>query len=275
MDKIKISNLEIFCNHGVFPEENVLGQKFVVSVVMYTNTRTAGLSDDLDASINYGEISHFIDRFMKEHTFKLIEAVAENLATALLTQTAHLEKVELEIKKPWAPVALPLENVSVCIERGWHTAYIALGSNIGQKEDFLNQAVAELGSSNDCIVTKVSDFITTIPYGVTNQDDFLNGCLELRTLLPPDELLTRLNAIEHNANRERVVHWGPRTLDLDIIFYDDLIMSSPVLTIPHADMKNRKFVLEPLDQIASYKRHPVSGLTVKQMLNELSNITTV
>ena len=72
-DKIKIQNLEVFANHGVFPEENVLGQKFVVSAVLYTDTRKAGQTDELTASIHYGEVSAFIDRYLKEHTFQLLE----------------------------------------------------------------------------------------------------------------------------------------------------------------------------------------------------------
>jgi len=266
MDKIKINNLEIYCNHGVFPEENVLGQKFLVSAILYTNTRPAGLSDDLTKSINYGYICNFIEKFMKNHTFKLIERVAESLAKALLTETKNLEKIELEIKKPWAPIALPIEYVSVCIERGWHTAYLSLGSNLGNKEEYLNQAIKELGDTNECVVTQISKFLTTKPYGVIDQDDFLNGCLELRTLLTPQELLVKLNLIEQNANRERLIHWGPRTLDLDIIFYDDIVYDSKNLTIPHIDMQNRKFVLEPLNQIAGFKRHPILCTTVDQLL---------
>ena len=269
MDKIKINNLEIFCNHGVFPEENILGQKFLVSAILYTNTRSAGLSDDITKSINYGDICHFIDKYMKGHTFKLIETVAENLANALLAETKNLEKIELEIKKPWAPVALPIEDVSVRIERGWHTTYIAFGSNLGDKEKYLNQAIKALGSTKDCLVTQVSDFLITKPYGMTEQNDFLNGCLELRTLLTPEELLIKLHSIEQNANRERLVHWGPRTLDLDIIFYDDIVYDSKNLTIPHIDMQNRKFVLEPLSQIAGYVRHPLLLITVEQMRKAL------
>ena len=93
MDKIKISNLEIFANHGVFPEENVLGQKFIVSAILYTSTRKAGKTDELTDSIHYGEISQFIDHFLKTHTYKLLERAAEALAEELLLHTAGLEKI--------------------------------------------------------------------------------------------------------------------------------------------------------------------------------------
>ena len=110
----------------------------------------------------------------------------------------------------------------------------------------------------------------TPPYGVTDQPDFLNGCLKLRTLLYPYELLAELNRIEKEAGRERIIHWGPRTLDLDIIFYDDLVLEEADLCIPHVEMHKRKFVLEPLGEIAPYKRHPISGKRVCEMLVELN-----
>lgn len=264
-DQIKITDLEVFANHGVFPEENTLGQKFLVSAALYTSTRRAGLNDDLTASIHYGEVSSFIDRYLREHTFKLLERTAEALAEELLLHTEGLEKIRLEIKKPWAPVKLPLKTVSVEIERGWHTAYIALGSNMGDRKNYLDGAVKALDGLRGCSVTKVSRFLETPPYGVTDQDDFLNACLELRTLLPPDELLEELHRIEKAAGRERIVRWGPRTLDLDIIFYDDLISEKDSLCIPHVEMHKRKFVLEPLCEIAPYKRHPVYGKTVWEL----------
>lgn len=270
-DKIIIEDLEVFANHGVFPEETVLGQKFLISVTLYTDTRRAGLTDDLAASIHYGEISAFIDRYLKEHTFKLLECAAESLARELLLQTPGLHKIQLQIKKPWAPIKLPLKTVGVEIERGWHTAYIALGSNMGDREKHLNSALKALDLIDGCSVRKVSRFLETPPYGVTDQDDFLNACLELRTLLPPEELLNELNRIELSEGRERIVHWGPRTLDLDIIFYDDLVWEADSLCIPHVEMYKRKFVLEPLSEIAPYKRHPVYGKTVWEMYQELQN----
>ena len=101
------------------------------------------------------------------------------------------------------------------------------------------------------------------------QDDFVNGAIALKTLLSPQELLERLHEIEQHANRERIIHWGPRTLDLDIIFYDKLVYEDEDLIIPHIDMQNRDFVLKPLAELCPNYRHPVFGKTVSQLLGEL------
>ena len=153
--------------------------------------------------------------------------MAEATAKAILLSYPMVSQVDLTIKKPWAPIGLPLDTVSVEISRGWHTAYIALGSNMGDKEKYLNEAVEKLQQTSDCQVLKVSDFLVTAPYGGVEQDDFLNGALALKTLLTPQELLERLHEIEQEAHRERLIHWGPRTLDLDILLYDDLVLDTP------------------------------------------------
>lgn len=269
MDKIHIKNLEVYAKHGVFPEENVLGQRFVISAVLYTDTREAGRTDDLTKSIHYGEVSHFIKKFMEEHTFQLLETVVERLAEEMLLTIPRLYKVQLELKKPWAPVGLPLETVSVEIERQWHRAFLALGSNMGDKKAYLEMGVNGIKETKGCGVIAVSDFITTAPYGGVEQDDFLNGAMEIRTLLTPEELLERLHEIEQDANRERIVRWGPRTLDLDILLYDDLVMDTPDLHIPHIEMHKRDFVLKPMAQIAPYVRHPVYNRTVGELLAQL------
>lgn len=271
MDKIEIRDLEIFANHGVFPEETALGQKFVVSAVMYTETRPAGLTDDLSASINYGEVSHMITDFLQKNTYKLLEAAVENLAEMLLLSLPLLKKITLRIEKPWAPVGLPLKTVAVEITRGWHTAYVAFGSNMGDKKKYLDNAIQGLRDMKEIVVEKVSEYLVTEPYGDVEQDEFLNGALRVRTLLSPEELLDRLHVLEQAADRKRIIHWGPRTLDLDIIFYDDLICEEDDLCIPHIEMHKRSFVLKPLEEIAPYKRHPVTGKTVREMLGELEN----
>ena len=269
MDTIQIKNLELFANHGVFPEETKLGQKFQVNAILYTDTREAGLTDDLTKSIHYGEISQEITRFLQKNTYKLIETAAEQLAEYLLLNTPHLKQIELEILKPWAPVGLPLETVSVKIRRGWHTAYLALGSNMGDKKSYLEEAVEKMGQIKGVIVQQVSEFIETEPYGGVEQDSFFNGCMKVTTLLTPMELLKEMNRIEAEAGRERLIHWGPRTLDLDMIFYDDLITEDEILILPHPDMANRDFVLKPLAELCPYKCHPITKKRVCEMLSEL------
>ncbi|MGN0614136.1 MAG: 2-amino-4-hydroxy-6-hydroxymethyldihydropteridine diphosphokinase [Porcipelethomonas sp.] len=268
-DEIHIEDLEVFANHGVFPEETKLGQKFLISLTMYTDSRIAGKTDCLEKSIDYGNVCHFITDYTKSHPCRLIEAAAEQLAESLLLRYTILRGVTLELKKPWAPVGLPLRTVSVKINRFRHTAYIGLGSNLGDKKSYLDNAVKALGEIKGCHVEKVSSYHVTKPYGGVEQDDFLNACLILETLMTPEELLEKLHDIEHDAHRERTVRWGPRTLDLDILMYDDIVMETDKLIIPHAEMHLRSFVLEPLCEIAPYKRHPILGNTVSQLADAL------
>lgn len=268
-DKITIKGLEVFANHGVYPEENRLGQKFVVNAVLYVNTRAAGLSDDLDLSVNYGTVCHQITDFLTANTYKLIERVAEELARHILINNPLVHEIDVEIEKPGAPIGLPLETVSVKIHRGWHDVAIALGSNMGDSKKFLDDAVEKVGQLPDTKVIKVATYITTKPYGGVEQDDFLNSAMTIRTMLTPTELLDRLHDIEREAGRERIIRWGPRTLDLDMLLYDDLVMDTEDLTIPHIEMHLRDFVLKPLAEIAPWLRHPVYGKTVTQMLSEL------
>lgn len=269
-DEIKIENLQVFANHGVFPEENVLGQKFEISLSMKVDARPAAMADDLTKSVNYGQVCLFITDFMKKNTYKLIEAVAENLAEALLLKYNLIKEVILTVKKPWAPVGLPLDTVSVTIHRSWHDVYLSLGSNMGDKKAYLDDAIKELDSIKQCKVLKVAEYLITEPYGGVEQDDFLNTCLKMKTLLTPRELLDEIHKIEAMAKRERIVRWGPRTLDIDILMYDDEICEDDDLIIPHIELHKREFVLEPLAEIAPYKLHPLLKKTVVQLRDELN-----
>ncbi len=271
MDQINIDGLEVYAYHGVLPEEKERGQFFYVNAVLFTDMRCAGMTDDLNCATDYGVVCNFIDKFMKEHTYNLIETVAEQLAQALLLEFSKIVSLRLEIRKPSAPIELVFDSVSVEIERGWHEAYVAFGSNIGDREKYIDDAIKAIGKLPQIEVLAVSDKIVTKPYGNVEQDDFVNGVMKIKTLLPADELLQILHQVEAHAGRERKVHWGPRTLDLDILFYDDEIITKENLTVPHPDMKNRDFVLKPLLQIAPYKVHPVYHKTIADMYEELIN----
>lgn len=268
MDEIRIEGLDIYAHHGVYPEETQNGQHFFLSVVLYADTRCGGLTDDLTKTTNYGEVCLFLTRFLQEHTWKLLEAAAEHAARAVLLHFPLVRALDLEIRKPEAPIPLPFESVSVKIHRGWHRAFVALGSNMGEKERYILSAVNALAAREDVRVKRLSTLIQTAPYGGVVQDDFLNGAVEIETLLSPYELLDVLHGLEQAAHRERKVHWGPRTLDLDILLYDELCLDRPDLIVPHIDMANRDFVLRPMAELAPGLVHPVLGKTMQQLLRE-------
>lgn len=268
-DEIRIKELQIFAHHGVYDFETQNGQNFYVNAVLYTDTKKAGKTDELSDSTNYGEVCEFLTEFLTSNTYKLLEAAVEQTAAELLRRFPLIRGVELEMRKPEAPIPFPFESVSVCIRRFWHTAYVALGSNMGDKKKYLDDALKELSKNENIRLIKNAPYIETEPYGGVEQDSFLNSICSIETLLAPEELLDELHRIEQLAVRKREIHWGPRTLDLDIIYYDDLVMSTENLTIPHADMENRNFVLEPLCAVAPYLKHPITGLTTQQMLDGL------
>lgn len=272
-DAIRIEDLEVYARHGVFPEETSLGQKFFVNATLYTDSRRAGKDDDLSLSTDYGAVCQAIHRFLTEHTYRLLEAACEHLARKLLLEFPNMQGLTLEIRKPSAPIPLPFASVSVTVTRGWSRAVIACGSNMGDKEQYIETAVHKIADDLNCRLLRCADRIVTKPYGGVEQDDFVNGAILIETLYEPEELLEFLNRLEAQAGRERLVHWGPRTLDLDLIFYEDEVIRTEKLTVPHPDMHNRDFVLTPLAQIVPDWIHPLYGKTVTVLLEELRDGT--
>ncbi|MDO4921284.1 MAG: 2-amino-4-hydroxy-6-hydroxymethyldihydropteridine diphosphokinase [Phascolarctobacterium sp.] len=149
-----------------------------------------------------------------------------------------------------------------------HTAYVALGSNLGDKEAHLRRALLLL-LQQGVEVERVSSFIITEPYGVTDQPQFLNGVCRVRTVLPPLALLRTLLAVERQMGRVRLRRWGERNIDLDLLLYEDVLLDTPELRLPHPDMQNRDFVLLPLAEIAPTLQHPTLHKSMAQLQEEL------
>lgn len=271
MDEIRITGLEVFAHHGVYESEAVNGQKFIINATLFCDTQAAANTDCLEDTIDYGAVSLHINEYMTKNRYNLIETVANNMARSILKKFTDIRKIKLEICKPEAPIPLPFKDVSVTVERSWHKAYIAGGSNMGDSEGYIEDAMENL-DADECInIISKSDFVKSKAYGGVEQEDFTNNVFVIETLYNPYELLEKLHYEEKKAGRERLVHWGPRTLDLDILYYDDLVMDEKTLTIPHREISKRDFVLLPLSEAAPYKTHPVNGMTAKEMLNELTD----
>jgi len=153
------------------------------------------------------------------------------------------------------------------------TAYIALGSNLGDREAALRSAITELDAAAGCRVERVSRFIETEPIGPPGQQTYLNGAAELATDLAARDLLGLMLRIEarHGRVRSALQRWGPRTLDLDLLLYGDQEIDEPGLIVPHPRMGERAFVLAPLAEIAPCVVPPRSSMTIVQMLEALGS----
>lgn len=148
------------------------------------------------------------------------------------------------------------------------TVYLSLGSNLGDREANLRQAIAQLAKLG--AILKVSSFYETEPVEVEQEQPwFLNAAAALETSLEPNELLTRILGIEQAMGRKRVGTRSPRTIDIDILLFGDLTIHQPQLVVPHPGLVRRRFVLEPLAEIAPEAVHPVSKRSMKEMLDAL------
>ena len=272
MDKIHIKDLEIIGFHGAIPEEKVLGQKFVLSFELDVDLRQAGKNDDLTKTVHYGELAQKVEEEFTKTSYDLIEKAAEEICEFVLLNYPLVKKVKLLLKKPWAPTRKHVEYVAVEIERKWNKVYIAAGSNLGDKEETLKEAIDKIDKRKDCVVTKVSNFYTTDPVGYEDQDQFVNCVFEINTLQTPSELMDTLLEVEKDFKRERIIRWGPRTLDLDIIFDNDIISYDEHILIPHPRAHERQFVMKPMCDINPYYVHPIYRKRVMDISSELGEL---
>jgi len=164
----------------------------------------------------------------------------------------------------------------VALNDNFHIAYIGVGSNIGKKVDTCRKAIAAVSACENCTLDVQSFFYETEPVGLEDQDWFVNGVIRIRTGLEPKALHKQLQAIEQRLGRRHGgPRFGPRVLDLDILFFDDLIVQTAKLKIPHPRLHERRFVLRPLCDIAPELMHPKVGQTVHWLLSNLKDAKKV
>ena len=280
-DQIVISGIRAVAIVGVLAHEREAAQPVQIDLTIDVDLHDAGQSDELGDTVNYGLVADRVVALVAESKDVLLERLATRIADEVLG-FSRVETVEVLLTKLRPPVPVDLASTAVRIRRSIlerdvveprsRHAFIALGSNLGDRVSYLRTAVRGLSR----IVAESQVFETDPIGGPDEQGAYLNMVVEIETLLDPFALLRRCQRLEAEAMRQRVVHWGPRTLDVDIVLYDDVEICSDELVVPHPRFAERRFVLAPLADIAPdrcpvgwegalepagvYPRGPLAGL---------------
>ncbi len=255
MDRILIEDLRVVGLIGAMAHEREAPQPLRIDISMGVDLRDAGQSDDLDDTVHYGLVAERVTHLVTDSKYVLLERLAAEIADLVLAFD-RVEEVDVTVTKLRPPVPVSLERTAVRIVRTRaesdvprlrsHIALVALGSNLGDREGFLRRAVRELGT-----VVAMSQIFETEPVGGPDQQGpYLNMVVKVETSLDPYAFMRRCQSIEANALRQRSVVWGPRTLDVDLLFFDDAKIDSDELVVPHPRIQDRRFVLTPLSEIA-------------------------
>ncbi|MBQ9687657.1 MAG: 2-amino-4-hydroxy-6-hydroxymethyldihydropteridine diphosphokinase [Aeriscardovia sp.] len=263
-DSITLTGITAQGTHGVLDFEKERAQTFSVDATLILDLSEAGQSDQLQTTIDYGYAARIIVDLIQGPHCDLIETLAEHIAAALLAKFPQLEKTQITVHKPAAPITVPFHDVAVTIERSRyidsstskkenkeversvHTVVLALGSNLGNSQETLREAVVALDNLPETQVIGISPLYQTTPWGMKEgTPNFSNAVLQLTTTLEATELLQAIHIIEAAHGRIREEHWGSRTLDIDIIDFDGRISDDPFVTLPHPRAWQRAFVLAP------------------------------
>lgn len=266
MGKVIIKKLKIKTCHGVNDFEKRQPQLFEFSAEVTCDFYEAAKNDEIAQTINYSTVCKIITAVATQNVFNLIETLASRCAEAILDNFPKATAVKVRVEKPQAPVRAKFKTMAAEAELKRVTAYLSLGSSMGDRKAYLDFAVKELAATRGITVKKVSSYMESEPYGGVAHNKFLNACVEVNTYLPPRALLFEIHRIEAAGERSRTLRWDDRTLDIDIIFYGREVICEDGLTVPHADYANRPFVTEPLKEIAPDFICPATGMRVKDIL---------
>ena len=264
-----LSNLEFYGYHGYFPEENVLGQRFKVSIEAYGELSLSHTSGDLDDSVSYVDIFDVVKEVFYSKKYKILEQLGYDIGKAIIDRFFRIKSVQVLVMKPEVPIPVTCDYFGIQQEIKRETiAYLGLGSNLGDREGYLNSAIHQLDFHKEIEVTKTSKVYETDPFGYEDQGMFLNMVVEVKTSLSPRALLKYCNHIESNLLRQRDVKWGPRTIDVDILTYEDYTSDEEILTLPHPGVTQRAFVLLPLKDVVEAD-FSINGKNIDEMISNV------
>ncbi|TGZ85037.1 Dihydropteroate synthase [Ascodesmis nigricans] len=268
-DVVYIRDLHLRCIIGINPWEMEFEQQVLVNLTLFQPLEK-----------DFREIALHVEKYVEKSNFLTLEAFVTNVAREIVVNCG-VEKVTVRAEKPRALTFAAAPGVEVTRNRSFFLGegekadwasqqgiYLAIGGNVGDRWKNINDAMTEL-SRRGVKVLRTSSLYESEPMYVTDQPKFLNGVCQVETKLPPNELLTVVKSIEDDLGRIKTIENGPRPIDLDILLYNDAIITTEKLTIPHASMLERRFVLEPLTEIAPSLRHPRTNLPFSSHLSIL------
>ena len=259
--RITLTGISVNASHGVYGFEKTGVHPFVADAVLYTDKMCG--SDNLCRTYDYSKAAEIIAGELGGKSVDLIETLATRIAKKL--SIAFNADCDVTVHKPEAPLNVNFSDVSVTAHSRFTRVCLGLGSNMGDRKKYLDDAVAAIKADEENKDVRVSSYHATAPYGGAAHGEFLNACLVMRTLKDPFALLDMCAALESAAGRVRKERWGDRTLDADILLYGQEVIDEEGLIVPHVGICEREFVLAPLSEIAPGTVHPVCGATVAQL----------
>lgn len=246
-DVIELVGLTAFGHHGVLEHERIDGQEFGADLRLHVDNAAAARSDALERTVNYAAVADAVVEEIQAGPYRLIETLADRIAHRVLRDQVLVRRLDVTVHKPSAPIPHHFTDVRLHLVRDGAPVPVALalGSNLGPREQHLERALDLLHAAEGVEITWTAPVVETDPVGGIAQDAFLNTVVGLTSRRGPWGLLDLTQAIEADARRVRELRWGPRTLDVDVVLYGDLQQDDPDLTLPHPRAHERAFVLAP------------------------------
>ncbi len=271
-DAIILKGIRIPGYHGVLPEEQERGQVFVVDVTLWRSLSQPGQDDSLDSTTDYGRLAEAVYRQVADEQHQLIERVADRVARLVL-ETVEVQKVEVTVHKPQAPIRIEFEDVAVRVVRtrcgtAPVLAAISLGANLGDRGANLVAALARLQPLGRRVA--VSHVYETAPQDLADQPSFYNALVLVETRLGPEEILENLAQAEQAVGRTPGVRNGPRIIDLDLILHGMTQVDTGTVQVPHPRYRRRRFVLEPLNEVWPQAYDP-DGTRIADLLDAVDD----
>ena len=277
MFKIFVKNLKLYGYHGVREHEKKDGQYFLFNIEILIEDSDYSNRDKLENTLSYSDVIREVKRINKSKKYDLLETFSQVLANRIMEMSGLVRKVAIKIEKPSPPIDEKLDGVGVeyildkdsrrSVETGGiksgniknsgtgdlNEVYLSLGSNMGNRKINLKKALKLLESNTSIGIESISSLYETEPMYIKDQKSFYNIVVKtsIEKNMGPFELLGTIKAIEYSLGRKNVeVRYGPRPVDIDILYFGDEIIESEILEIPHPKIGERKFVLLPLSEIA-------------------------